>query len=150
MACRTPVGEVVPTSSPSSLDCPPGAFWWLIPLLVFLLLLPALLLLLCWKYCACCKVGAPPATRVPVGGRGQANPHVLPSPGALPTPASHLCQPSVAGYLGAPARGSATCKGSRELTGKEGLCPPGADSLLGRKDRRQENMEDGMARDTAL
>ncbi|XP_065753516.1 integrin beta-4 isoform X3 [Phocoena phocoena] len=36
-------------------DCPPGAFWWLIPLLVFLLLLPALLLLLCWKYCACCK-----------------------------------------------------------------------------------------------
>ncbi|XP_029068381.1 integrin beta-4 isoform X2 [Monodon monoceros] len=36
-------------------DCPPGTFWWLIPLLVFLLLLPALLLLLCWKYCACCK-----------------------------------------------------------------------------------------------
>ncbi|XP_075415567.1 integrin beta-4 [Tenrec ecaudatus] len=36
-------------------DCPPGAFWWLIPLLIFLLLLLALLLLLCWKYCACCK-----------------------------------------------------------------------------------------------
>ncbi|XP_059853988.1 integrin beta-4 isoform X4 [Delphinus delphis] len=36
-------------------DCPPGTFWWLVPLLVFLLLLPALLLLLCWKYCACCK-----------------------------------------------------------------------------------------------
>ncbi|XP_026936489.1 integrin beta-4 isoform X4 [Sagmatias obliquidens] len=36
-------------------DCPPGTFWWLVPLLVFLLLLLALLLLLCWKYCACCK-----------------------------------------------------------------------------------------------
>ncbi|XP_057570089.1 integrin beta-4 isoform X2 [Hippopotamus amphibius kiboko] len=36
-------------------DCPPGSFWWLIPLLIFLLLFPALLLLLCWKYCACCK-----------------------------------------------------------------------------------------------
>lgn len=41
-------------------DCPPGTFWWLIPLLIFLLLFPVLLLLLCWKYCACCKVGAPP------------------------------------------------------------------------------------------
>lgn len=36
-------------------DCPPGSFWWLIPLLLFLLLLLALLLLLCWKFCACCK-----------------------------------------------------------------------------------------------
>ncbi|XP_074080661.1 integrin beta-4 isoform X4 [Macrotis lagotis] len=36
-------------------DCPPGTFWWLIPLLIFLLLLLGLLLLLCWKYCACCK-----------------------------------------------------------------------------------------------
>ncbi|KAM8787293.1 integrin beta-4 isoform 2-T2 [Rhynchonycteris naso] len=36
-------------------DCPPGSFWWLIPLLIFLLLFLALLLLLCWKYCACCK-----------------------------------------------------------------------------------------------
>ncbi|XP_012588449.1 PREDICTED: integrin beta-4 [Condylura cristata] len=36
-------------------DCPPGSFWWLIPLLIFLLLLLALLLLLCWKFCACCK-----------------------------------------------------------------------------------------------
>nr|XP_036852937.1 integrin beta-4 isoform X1 [Manis javanica] len=36
-------------------DCPPGSFWWLIPLLISLLLLLALLLLLCWKYCACCK-----------------------------------------------------------------------------------------------
>nr|KAF6456529.1 integrin subunit beta 4 [Rousettus aegyptiacus] len=36
-------------------DCPPGSFWWLIPLLIFLLLLLPLLLLLCWKYCACCK-----------------------------------------------------------------------------------------------
>lgn len=36
-------------------DCPPGSFWWLVPLLIFLLLLLALLLLLCWKYCACCK-----------------------------------------------------------------------------------------------
>ncbi|XP_059936792.1 integrin beta-4 isoform X2 [Mesoplodon densirostris] len=36
-------------------DCPPGTFWWLIPLLIFLLLFLALLLLLCWKYCACCK-----------------------------------------------------------------------------------------------
>uniref|UniRef100_A0A8D0NW28 Integrin beta n=1 Tax=Sus scrofa TaxID=9823 RepID=A0A8D0NW28_PIG len=36
-------------------ECPPGTFWWLIPLLIFLLLFPALLLLLCWKYCACCK-----------------------------------------------------------------------------------------------
>ncbi|XP_008564328.1 PREDICTED: integrin beta-4 [Galeopterus variegatus] len=37
-------------------DCPPGSFWWLIPLLILLLPLLALLLLLCWKYCACCKV----------------------------------------------------------------------------------------------
>ncbi|XP_066876674.1 integrin beta-4 isoform X4 [Kogia breviceps] len=36
-------------------DCPPGTFWWLIPLLIFLLLFLALLLPLCWKYCACCK-----------------------------------------------------------------------------------------------
>uniref|UniRef100_A0A2K5CZX9 Integrin beta n=1 Tax=Aotus nancymaae TaxID=37293 RepID=A0A2K5CZX9_AOTNA len=36
-------------------DCPPGSFWWLIPLLLLLLPLLALLLLLCWKYCACCK-----------------------------------------------------------------------------------------------
>ncbi|XP_024835566.1 integrin beta-4 isoform X2 [Bos taurus] len=36
-------------------ECPPGTFWWLIPLLIFLLLFPVLLLLLCWKYCACCK-----------------------------------------------------------------------------------------------
>ncbi|XP_058140713.1 integrin beta-4 isoform X3 [Dasypus novemcinctus] len=36
-------------------DCPPGSFWWLIPLLIFLLLLLALLLLLCWKFCACCR-----------------------------------------------------------------------------------------------
>ncbi|XP_007099813.2 integrin beta-4 isoform X3 [Physeter macrocephalus] len=36
-------------------DCPPGSFWWLIPLLIFLLLFLALLLPLCWKYCACCK-----------------------------------------------------------------------------------------------
>lgn len=41
-------------------DCPPGSFWWLIPLLIFLLLLLALLLLLCWKYCACCKVSLRP------------------------------------------------------------------------------------------
>lgn len=41
-------------------DCPPGSFWWLIPLLIFLLLLLVLLLLLCWKYCACCKVSARP------------------------------------------------------------------------------------------
>uniref|UniRef100_A0A2I2Y5A1 Integrin beta n=1 Tax=Gorilla gorilla gorilla TaxID=9595 RepID=A0A2I2Y5A1_GORGO len=39
----------------SSPDCPPGSFWWLIPLLLLLLPLLALLLLLCWKYCACCK-----------------------------------------------------------------------------------------------
>ncbi|XP_037349294.1 integrin beta-4 isoform X1 [Talpa occidentalis] len=38
-----------------SKDCPPGSFWWLIPLIIFLLLLLALLLLLCWKFCACCK-----------------------------------------------------------------------------------------------
>ena len=49
-----------PPLPPSSLECPPGTFWWLIPLLIFLLLFPVLLLLLCWKYCACCKVGAPP------------------------------------------------------------------------------------------
>ncbi|XP_062071688.1 integrin beta-4 isoform X1 [Lepus europaeus] len=36
-------------------DCPPGTYWWLIPLLILLLPLLALLLLLCWKYCACCK-----------------------------------------------------------------------------------------------
>ncbi|KAM4663962.1 integrin beta-4 isoform 2-T2 [Discoglossus pictus] len=36
-------------------ECPPGAFLWLIPLLIFLMLLLGLLLLLCWKYCACCK-----------------------------------------------------------------------------------------------
>ncbi|OCT62976.1 integrin beta-4 isoform X1 [Xenopus laevis] len=36
-------------------ECPPGAFLWLIPLLIFLMLLLGLLMLLCWKYCACCK-----------------------------------------------------------------------------------------------
>ncbi|NXH68454.1 ITB4 protein, partial [Hydrobates tethys] len=36
-------------------ECPPGSFFWLIPLLVFLILLLGLLLLLCWKFCACCK-----------------------------------------------------------------------------------------------
>uniref|UniRef100_A0A5F9D518 Integrin beta n=1 Tax=Oryctolagus cuniculus TaxID=9986 RepID=A0A5F9D518_RABIT len=36
-------------------DCPPGTYWWLIPLLILLLPLLALLLLLCWKYCSCCK-----------------------------------------------------------------------------------------------
>nr|DBA27886.1 TPA: hypothetical protein GDO54_008332 [Pyxicephalus adspersus] len=36
-------------------ECPPGAFLWLIPLLIFLMLLLGLLLLLCWKYCACCR-----------------------------------------------------------------------------------------------
>lgn len=49
-ACALPVFSSHPA------DCPPGSFWWLIPLLIFLLLLLALLLLLCWKYCACCKV----------------------------------------------------------------------------------------------
>uniref|UniRef100_G3UG61 Integrin beta n=1 Tax=Loxodonta africana TaxID=9785 RepID=G3UG61_LOXAF len=35
-------------------DCPPGSFWWLIPLLIFR------------KYCACCKVSVPriPSPRV--------------------------------------------------------------------------------------
>lgn len=46
----------LPPFSSRPADCPPGSFWWLIPLLIFLLLLLALLLLLCWKYCACCKV----------------------------------------------------------------------------------------------
>ncbi|KAG8434156.1 hypothetical protein GDO86_012506 [Hymenochirus boettgeri] len=36
-------------------ECPPGAFLWLIPLIIFLMLLLGLLFLLCWKYCACCK-----------------------------------------------------------------------------------------------
>ncbi|XP_053816527.1 integrin beta-4 isoform X3 [Vidua chalybeata] len=36
-------------------ECPPGSFFWLIPLLIFLILLLGLLLLLCWKFCACCK-----------------------------------------------------------------------------------------------
>ncbi|NXN91936.1 ITB4 protein, partial [Rhinopomastus cyanomelas] len=36
-------------------ECPPGNFFWLIPLLIFLILLLGLLLLLCWKFCACCK-----------------------------------------------------------------------------------------------
>lgn len=78
-------------------DCPPGSFWWLIPLLIFLLLLLPLLLLLCWKYCACCKVTAPPRVPAPhqrphfpaevlAGGRGQANPHSLPRSSAPPHP----------------------------------------------------------------
>ncbi|KAF1490893.1 Integrin beta-4, partial [Pygoscelis antarcticus] len=36
-------------------ECPPGSFFWLIPLLIFLILLLGLLLLLCWKFCTCCK-----------------------------------------------------------------------------------------------
>ena len=61
VACQTRVGgwHRLPPPPLSSLECPPGTFWWLIPLLIFLLLFPVLLLLLCWKYCACCKVGAP-------------------------------------------------------------------------------------------
>lgn len=50
----------LPLFSSHPADCPPGSFWWLIPLLIFLLLLLALLLLLCWKYCACCKVSPRP------------------------------------------------------------------------------------------
>ncbi|XP_066443240.1 integrin beta-4 isoform X3 [Eleutherodactylus coqui] len=49
-------------------DCPPGAFLWLIPLLIFLILLLGLLLLLCWKYCACCKACL---ALLPCCGRGR-------------------------------------------------------------------------------
>ena len=52
----------LPPFSSRPADCPPGSFWWLIPLLIFLLLLLALLLLLCWKYCACCKVSLAPGS----------------------------------------------------------------------------------------
>lgn len=48
-------------SSASPIDCPPGNFWWLLPLILLPLL--ALLLLLCCKYCACCKVGTSPGPR---------------------------------------------------------------------------------------
>lgn len=123
-------------------DCPPGSFWWLIPLLIFLLLLLPLLLLLCWKYCACCKVTAPPRVPAPhqrphfpaevlAGGRGQANPRSLPRSSAPPTPAPRPCQPGAAGHLGAPDLGSDTCKGPREPAGKGGPCPPGPDSFVG-------------------
>lgn len=50
-------------------ECPPGAFLWLIPLLIFLMLLLGLLLLLCWKYCACCKACL---ALLPCCGRGRA------------------------------------------------------------------------------
>nr|XP_023692636.1 integrin beta-4 isoform X4 [Paramormyrops kingsleyae] len=36
-------------------ECPPGAFLWLIPLIMFLMLLLGLLLLCCWKHCRCCR-----------------------------------------------------------------------------------------------
>ncbi|XP_075701990.1 integrin beta-4 isoform X1 [Rhinoderma darwinii] len=49
-------------------ECPPGAFLWLIPLLIFLMLLLGLLLLLCWKYCACCKACL---ALLPCCGRGR-------------------------------------------------------------------------------
>uniref|UniRef100_A0A8D2Q6Z7 Integrin beta n=1 Tax=Varanus komodoensis TaxID=61221 RepID=A0A8D2Q6Z7_VARKO len=47
------------------IECPPGSFLWLIPLLILLMLLLGLLLLLCWKFCACCKVSSafPPCGR---------------------------------------------------------------------------------------
>ncbi|NXL59940.1 ITB4 protein, partial [Chordeiles acutipennis] len=46
-------------------ECPPGSFFWLIPLLIFLILLLGLLLLLCWKFCACCKVICPASDPAP-------------------------------------------------------------------------------------
>ncbi|XP_053308888.1 integrin beta-4 isoform X1 [Spea bombifrons] len=49
-------------------ECPPGAFIWLIPLLIFLMLLLGLLLLLCWKYCPCCKACL---ALLPCCGRGR-------------------------------------------------------------------------------
>ncbi|CAI9607820.1 unnamed protein product, partial [Staurois parvus] len=49
-------------------ECPPGAFLWLIPLLIFLMLLLGLLLLLCWKYCACCQACL---ALLPCCGRGR-------------------------------------------------------------------------------
>lgn len=49
-------------------ECPPGAFLWLIPLLIFLMLLLGLLLLLCWKYCACCRACL---ALLPCCGRGR-------------------------------------------------------------------------------
>ncbi|XP_056406070.1 integrin beta-4 isoform X1 [Hyla sarda] len=50
-------------------ECPPGAFLWLIPVLIFLMLLLGLLLLLCWKYCGCCKACL---ALLPCCGRGRA------------------------------------------------------------------------------
>ncbi|KAM5136085.1 LOW QUALITY PROTEIN: integrin beta-4 [Mantella aurantiaca] len=49
-------------------ECPPGAFLWLIPLLIFLMLLLGLLLLFCWKYCACCRACL---ALLPCCGRGR-------------------------------------------------------------------------------
>ncbi|NXW43960.1 ITB4 protein, partial [Nyctiprogne leucopyga] len=49
-------------------ECPPGSFFWLIPLLIFLILLLGLLLLLCWKFCACCKACL---ALLPCCGRGR-------------------------------------------------------------------------------
>lgn len=79
-----------PSSSPAPPECPPGTFWWLIPLLIFLLLFPALLLLLCWKYCACCKVRAPPGPHPPAGPYrwqrpGEPTCSTQPSSSGLPT-----------------------------------------------------------------
>ena len=152
VACQTRVGgwHWLPPPPLSSLECPPGTFWWLIPLLIFLLLFPVLLLLLCWKYCACCKVGAPrsPPHWGPCRGRGQGNPHVPPSSGAVPTPAPRLRQPPVAGLLGVPGPGVSRMQRVTRTNKKEGLCPPGAGRLPGRKDRRQESAEHGPVWDT--
>lgn len=95
-ACRSPRGwgaetwhRLLPLPPPPP-ECPPGTFWWLIPLLIFLLLFPALLLLLCWKYCACCKVRAPPGPHPPAGPYrwqrpGEPTCSTQPSSSGLPT-----------------------------------------------------------------
>lgn len=90
----------------------------------------------------------PHPTGVPLGGRGQGNPHVPPSSGAVPTPAPRLCQPPVAGFLGVPGPGVSRMQRVTRTNKKERLCPPGAGHLPGKKDRRQESAEHGLAWDT--
>lgn len=90
----------------------------------------------------------PHPTGVPVEGRGQVNPHIPPSSGAIPTPAPRLCQPPVAEFLGVPGPGVSRMQRVTRANRKEGLCPPGAGHLPGRKDWRQESAEYGPAWNT--
>lgn len=152
-------GNRRPPSPPLSFpDCPPGSFWWLIPLLIFLLLLLPLLLLLCWKYCACCKVTAPPRVPAPhqrphfpaevlAGGRGQANPRSLPRSSAPPPP--QPLGPASQEPLDTwehPTWGQTRAKDHGSQQGREGPAHGGLTALLG-PDQRQEGVEGGEAWD---